>query len=56
MAIYEGSFTNAKTLKVGIVIARFNDLITTKMIDHFITCSINHRTNSKEPNTKKIPV
>ena len=35
MAIYEGSFTNAKTLKVGIVIARFNDLITTKILAGF---------------------
>ncbi len=30
MTIFEGSFTNASTLKVAIVIARFNDLITNK--------------------------
>ena len=32
MAIFEGSFTNASTLKDGIVIARFNDLITNKIL------------------------
>ena len=32
MTIFEGSFTNASTLKVGIVIARFNDLITNKIL------------------------
>jgi len=31
MSIFEGSFTNASTLKVGIVTARFNDLITNKI-------------------------
>ena len=30
MTIFEGSFTNASNLKVGIVVARFNDLITDK--------------------------
>ena len=32
MTIFEGSFNNASTLKVGIVVARFNDLITNKIL------------------------
>ena len=38
MAIFEGSFTNASTLKVGIVIARFNDLITNKILSGCLDC------------------
>jgi len=40
MAIFEGSFTNASTLKVGIVIARFNDLITNKILSGCLDCLI----------------
>ena len=36
MAIYEGSFTDASSLKVGIVIARFNDLITNKILFYLV--------------------
>ena len=42
MAIFEGSFTNASTLKVGIVIARFNDLITNKILSGCLDCLGRH--------------
>ena len=42
MAIFEGSFTNASTLKVGIVIARFNDLITNKILSGCLDCLRRH--------------
>ncbi len=42
MAIFEGSFTNASTLKVGIVIARFNDLITNKILSGCLDCLKRH--------------
>ena len=42
MAIFEGSFTNASTLKVGIVIARFNDLITNKILSGCLDCFKRH--------------
>ena len=48
MAIYEGSFTNAKTLKVGIVIARFNDLITTKILAGCLDCLKRHGIDTSE--------
>ena len=42
MAIFEGSFTNASTLKVGIVVARFNDLITNKILSGCLDCLKRH--------------
>ena len=42
MSIFEGSFTNASTLKVGIVIARFNDLITNKILSGCLDCLKRH--------------
>ena len=42
MSIFEGSFTNASTLNVGIVIARFNDLITNKILLGCLDCLKRH--------------
>ena len=42
MSIFEGSFTNASALKVGIVIARFNDLITNKILSGCLDCLNRH--------------
>ena len=48
MAIFEGSFTNASTLKVGIVVARFNDLITNKILSGCIDCLKRHGIDTSE--------
>ena len=48
MAIFEGSFTNASTLKVGIVIARFNDLITSKILSGCLDCLKRHGLDTSE--------
>ena len=48
MAIFEGSFTNASTLKVGIVIARFNDLITNKILSGCMDCLKRHGLDTSE--------
>ena len=48
MTIYEGSFTNAASLKVGIVIARFNDLITNKILAGCLDCLKRHGLNIEE--------
>ena len=42
MAILEGTFVNSSTLKVAIVIARFNDLITTKLLSGCLDCLSRH--------------
>ena len=48
MTIFEGSFTNASTLKVGIVIARFNDLITNKILSGCLDCLKGHGLDTSE--------
>jgi len=48
MAIFEGSFTNASTLEVGIVIARFNDLITNKILSGCLDCLKRHGLDTSE--------
>jgi len=48
MAIFEGSFTNASTLKVGIVIASFNDLITNKILSGCLDCLKRHGLDTSE--------
>jgi len=48
MAIFEGTFTNASTLNVGIVIARFNDLITNKILSGCLDCLKRHGLDTSE--------
>ena len=48
MSIFEGSFTNASTLRVGIVIARFNDLITNKLLSGCLDCLKRHGLDTSE--------
>ena len=48
MTIFEGSFTNASNLKVGIVIARFNDLITNKILLGCLDCLKRHGLDTSE--------
>ena len=42
MAIIEGTFENSSSLRVAIVIARFNDLITNKLLSGCIDCLSRH--------------
>ena len=48
MTIYEGSFNNASTLKVGIVVARFNDLISNKILSGCLDCLKRHGLDTSE--------
>jgi len=48
MSIFEGSFTNASTLKVGVVVARFNDLITNKILSGCLDCLQRHGLDTSE--------
>tara|TARA_B100000131_G_C17850493_1_gene505726 strand:+ start:145 stop:621 length:477 start_codon:yes stop_codon:yes gene_type:complete len=51
MAIYEGSFTNASDLKIGIVVARFNDLITSKILSGCLDCLKRHGIDTSNSST-----
>ena len=42
MAKIEGTFENSSSLKVAIVVARFNDLITSKLLSGCIDCLSRH--------------
>ena len=48
MSVFEGSFTNSSSLKVGIVIARFNDLITSKILSGCLDCLKRHGLDTTE--------
>ena len=48
MAIYEGSFTSASSLKIGIIVARFNDLITNKILASCLDCLKRHGLDTSE--------
>ena len=48
MTIFEGTFTSASSLKVGIVIARFNDLITNKILSGCLDCLKRHGLDTSE--------
>ena len=42
MAIIEGTFEKSSSLKVAIVVARFNDLITSKLLSGCLDCLSRH--------------
>lgn len=42
MAVFEGTFTQAEPLRLAIVIGRFNDLITTKLVEGCQDCLKRH--------------
>ena len=42
MAIIEGTFQNSSSLRVAIVVARFNDLITNKLLSGCLDCLSRH--------------
>ncbi len=42
MAIIEGTFEKSSTLKIAIVVARFNDLITNKLLSGCLDCLSRH--------------
>ena len=52
MAILEGNFENASSLRIAIVIARFNDLITTKLLSGCLDCLSRHGIDVSEGSTQ----
>tara|TARA_B100000214_G_C23819664_1_gene559031 strand:+ start:382 stop:858 length:477 start_codon:yes stop_codon:yes gene_type:complete len=51
MAIIEGTFEKSSSLRVAIVVARFNDLITSKLLSGCLDCLSRHGIDvSKESN------
>ncbi len=52
MVSIEGRFTNASNLKVAIVIARFNDLVTNKLLSGCIDCLKRHGIDTSETSSQ----
>ncbi len=52
MAIFEGRFTNASDLRIGIVVARFNDLVTTKLLSGCLDCLKRHGIDTSQTSTQ----
>tara|TARA_Y100001968_G_scaffold296133_1_gene304118 strand:+ start:637 stop:1113 length:477 start_codon:yes stop_codon:yes gene_type:complete len=48
MAIIEGRFTDASGLNIAVVIARFNDLITNKLLSGCLDCLSRHGIDTSE--------
>ena len=52
MVLIEGRFTNASNLKVAIVAARFNDLITNKLLSGCLDCLGRHGIDVSESSSQ----
>lgn len=48
MATIEGRFTNASRLRIAVVIARFNDLVTNKLLSGCLDCLQRHGIDTSE--------
>ena len=46
MATFEGRFTDVQGLRIGVVIARFNDLVTGKLLSGCLDCLNRHGVNT----------
>ncbi|ABB25078.1 6,7-dimethyl-8-ribityllumazine synthase [Synechococcus sp. CC9902] len=55
MTVFEGNFENSKDLNIGIVVSRFNDLITNKLLSGCIDCLKRHGVNV-ETNENKVDI
>ena len=42
MSVFEGQFTGAQALRIGVVVARFNDLVTSKLLSGCLDCLGRH--------------
>ena len=52
MVKFEGRFTNSSALKVGIVVARFNDLVTSKLLSGCLDCLSRHGIDISEESSQ----
>ena len=48
MATIEGRFTNASHLRIGVVVARFNDLVTNRLLSGCLDCLERHGIDTSE--------
>ena len=52
MATFEGRFTDAASLRIGVVVARFNDLVTAKLLSGCLDCLSRHGIDISESSSQ----
>ena len=52
MAIFEGRFTDAQSLRIGVVVARFNDLVTSKLLSGCLDCLSRHGVDATDTSSQ----
>ncbi|MCP9775623.1 6,7-dimethyl-8-ribityllumazine synthase [Cyanobium sp. WAJ14-Wanaka] len=52
MAIFEGRFTEASSLRIGVVVARFNDLVTAKLLSACLDCLSRHGIDTSDTSSQ----
>ena len=52
MATFEGRFTEAASLRVGVVVARFNDLVTAKLLSGCLDCLARHGIDASDASSQ----
>ena len=55
MTVFEGRFTDAASLKIAVVVGRFNDLVTGKLLSGCLDCLGRHGLDV-EPSSKQVVV
>lgn len=48
MAIFEGRFTDTANLRIAVVVARFNDLVTGKLLSGCLDCLLRHGVDTSD--------
>ncbi len=52
MATFEGRFTDSQDLRIAVVVARFNDLVTGKLLSGCLDCLARHGVNTSDASTQ----
>jgi 6,7-dimethyl-8-ribityllumazine synthase len=51
-ALFEGRFTDSQDLRIAVVVARFNDLVTGKLLSGCLDCLARHGVNTSDASTQ----
>jgi 6,7-dimethyl-8-ribityllumazine synthase len=52
LTIFEGRFTDAASLRIGVVVARFNDLVSTRLLSGCLDCLSRHGIDTSTDSTQ----
>ena len=54
MTVFEGRFTDSGGLRIAVVVARFNDLVTGKLLSGCLDCLSRHGIDVAETSTQPV--